>query len=133
MGKTATGKRKEEEHLKMRQHEWNILLHLNWRSSTAVGRQKVFTLPLRSPLHHPPSLWGNDFGGTASENWAFASSKSRDKHEGFYETLWHYHLHVGSTGQHGKGGPITLATQICLRASSGDFAGCWRGVKTFMP
>lgn len=63
LGKTATRKRKEEEHLKMRQHEWNILLHLNRRSSTAVGRQKVFMLPLHSPLHHPPSLRGNDFGG----------------------------------------------------------------------
>lgn len=93
----------------MRQHEWNILLHLNQRSSTAVGRQKVFTLPLYSPLQHPPPLWGNDFGGTASENWEFASSKSGHKNEGFCEILWHHHLHVGSEGQHSKGGPVTLA------------------------
>lgn len=68
LGKPATGKR-------MRQHEWNIPLQLNWRSSTAVGRQTIFTLPLYSPLQHPPPLWGNDIGETTSENWALASSK----------------------------------------------------------
>lgn len=77
-----------------------------------MGRHKVFMLPLYSPLHHPPLVWGNDFGVATSETWAFASSKCADKHEGFYETLWHYHLHVGSTRQHSRSGPVSLATRI---------------------
>jgi len=100
----------------MRQHKWNIPLQVNQRSSTAVGREQVFMQPLYNLLQHPPPLWGNDFGGTPSENWAFAASIFGDKHEAFYETPWHYHLHTGSTGQHSKRGLVTLATHICWRA-----------------
>lgn len=96
LGKTANGKKEEEEHLKMRQPEWNIPLQVNCRSSTAVRKQKVLTLPLYSPLHHRPPPWGNDSGETTSEKWAFGSSKCAVKHECFYENLWHYHLHMGN-------------------------------------
>lgn len=85
-----------------------------------MGRQEVFTPPFHSPLQHPPPLWGNDFSGTVSEDWVFASLKCGDKHEGVYETLWQYQLQVGSIGQHSKSGPVTLAT------------GCQRGEKIFM-